>query len=119
MESRKSKKTRSYGEGSKSSKESHQPFSPPVSSARPQLKDRVKSAPLVAQSTKPKHEGRAKHAFVQPAVREGEDEEHPHNGPAYSPTHVVGQQEAATQTSSIPDSVSAHPWLEHLRLASL
>ena len=114
MESRKSKKTRSYGDGSKTSRDSHSTHSPPLSGlVRPQLKDRVKSAPLIAQSTKTKHEGRAKYASNQPPAGEGEYGHAPTSVSGYPATYIAGQQESCTQTSSTFDSVSARYRLEY------
>ncbi|KAL8797233.1 MAG: hypothetical protein Q9195_000700 [Heterodermia aff. obscurata] len=70
MESRRSKKTRFYGDASKTSRDPNQSLSSPSSASRPPLKDRVKSAPSIAQSAKSKHELRARQPSVKPLVSE-------------------------------------------------
>lgn len=68
MESRKSKKTRSYGEASRSSRDTRSSLSSPSATSRPHLKDRVKSAPLVAQTPKTRQEPQSKHASTSVRV---------------------------------------------------
>lgn len=109
MESKKPKKTRSHGEASKSSRNSHQPLSSPIAGSRPPLKDRVKSAPLIAQSTKTQHDGRARHAPVKPAAREKEDVHNPSS-------HTVEQRGLKTQSTSIPIPVRVCSCTGHLKL---
>ena len=104
MESRRSKKTRSYGEASKPSRDSHQSLSPPTSGSRPLLKDRVKSAPLVAQSVKNKHDGRARHGTVKPSLKEEDGTQPPPSAPDYPSSRTAGQQESCTHTASVSDT---------------
>lgn len=109
MESRRSKKTRSYGEASKPSRDSHQSLSPPTSGSRPLLKDRVKSAPLVAQSAKIKHDARARHGTVKPSPREEEGTQPPPSAPDYPSSRTAGQQESCTHTASVPNTFEDNP----------
>lgn len=102
MESRRSKKTRSYGEVTKTSRDSHQSPSTPTSGARPPLKDRVKSAPLVAQSAKVKHDGRTRHGTVKPSPREEEGTQPPPSAQDCSSPRTAEQQGSSTHTASAP-----------------
>ena len=82
------------------------------------MKDRVKSAPLVAQSTKTKQDGRAKYPSIQLAAKEGEHGHPPASVSGYPATFIdkslAGQQVSCTQASGILDSVSARSHVEYL-----
>ena len=109
MESRKSKKTRSYGEASKISRDARSSLSPPAATSRPQLKDRVKSAPLVAQTARARQEKQSKHAStsVRSAAKGRQDVESPPPTPAYLLSPVLALQERPVQNVSASGQVRA------------
>ncbi|KAL8822644.1 MAG: hypothetical protein Q9191_006622 [Dirinaria sp. TL-2023a] len=84
MESRRSKTTRSHGEASKSARDPRSSLSP-AHSSRPHLKDRVKSAPLVAQTSRVRQDAiRSKHAST--SARAASREKQYGNSPPLTPT---------------------------------
>ena len=110
MESRKSKKTRSHAEASRSSRDVRSSLSPPVAISRPQIKDRVKSAPLVAQTGKARQEKLSKHVSTSAgAVTRGKHESV--SSPSTSdapPSPIFGPGERTSQSLSASGQVGVH-----------
>lgn len=102
MESRRSKTTRSHGEASKSARDTRSSLSA-AHSSRPQLKDRVKSAPLVAQTSRVRQDVmRSKHPST--SARAASREKQYGNSPPLTPTPplppLLGQQGEPAQSAN-------------------
>ena len=110
MESRKSKKTRSHAEASWSSRDVRSSLSPPVVISRPQLKDRVKSAPLVAQTGKARQEKLSKHISTSAGAATRVKQESV-SSPVTSdppPSPIFRPEERTSQSLSASGQVGVH-----------
>ena len=110
MEARKAKKTRSYGEASKSSRDARSSLSPPAATSRPQLKDRVKSAPLVASTAKIRPDKQSKHASAlgRAGSRRTHEIDSPLSTPESSLSPKLRQEEGSLENERALGSVRVY-----------
>ena len=105
MESRKSKKTKSYGEPSKGSRDLHAARAA-VSSSRPGLTDRTYSAPLVARVSRDRHDGRSQKTLKTAAQQASSMNDGIINDGSPPSTSTVSQPSSSPQPSSASRNVS-------------